>query len=73
MTRVAEAPIAVPYSRGPARLALLTNPEDAQAAAEALAQGAVIGQGFANFYVLTTRPGAETVGKVNLMKGRPVD
>lgn len=56
-----------------ARLGLLTNSDDAQAAAEALAQGALIGQGFANFYVLTTRPAAETVTKVNLMKGRPAD
>ena len=77
MTSVAEMPITVPYAPGEARTAiypaLLTNSDDVQAAAEALAHGAVIGQGFANFYVLTTRPSAETVQKVNFMKGRPVD
>ncbi|MGH4026261.1 MAG: hypothetical protein ACRDRV_16935 [Pseudonocardiaceae bacterium] len=55
------------------RRALLTNPEDAQAAADALARGGVIGHGFANFYVLTTRPDRDTVRRVNLMKGRAPD
>jgi hypothetical protein len=49
----------------------LTNPADAQRAAQALADGAAVGHGFANFYVITTRPDAETVRRVNLMKGRP--
>lgn len=73
MTSLAERSITIPYSATSAGTALLTNSDDVQAAAEALGQGAVIGQGFANFYVLTTRPAAETVRMVNLMKGRPVD
>ena len=41
------------------------------AAPPALAGGGVIAQGFANFYVITTRPDLETVRRVNRMKGRP--
>lgn len=44
---------------------------DAEAAAVALAAGAVIAHGFANFYAITTRADAETVRGVNLLKGRP--
>lgn len=51
---------------------LLTSAADAEAAARALAQGAVVAHGFANIYALTTRPAAETVRAVNLMKGRPL-
>ena len=32
-----------------------------------------VGQGFGNFYVLTTRPDAATVRRINLLKGRPPD
>ena len=43
----------------------------ATSAAGALASGAVVGTAFANLYALVTRPDAETVRDVNLMKGRP--
>lgn len=52
---------------------VLTDPNAVRAAATSLAGGAVIGHGFANFYVVTTRPDAGTVRSVNLMKGRPAD
>ena len=42
-----------------------------QAAATALAEGAIVAQAFANFYVITTKADAETVRSVNVMKGRP--
>ncbi len=45
--------------------------QDSRFAATALAAGAVVGHGFANFYVITTRADARTVRRVNLMKGRP--
>jgi hypothetical protein len=73
VTSVAEASLPFPQPGTSARPALLTDSDDAQAAADAVARGAVIGQGFANFYVLTTRPARETVSTVNLMKGRPAD
>ncbi|MET0865516.1 MAG: hypothetical protein ABWZ98_14385 [Nakamurella sp.] len=44
---------------------------DAEQAAQALAAGAIIAHGFANFYVITTRADQATVRRVNLMKGRP--
>jgi tRNA A37 threonylcarbamoyladenosine synthetase subunit TsaC/SUA5/YrdC len=50
---------------------LLTHPADAETAAQALAGGAIVGHGFANFYAITTRPDAETIRSVNLLKGRP--
>lgn len=49
----------------------LTRPADASYAARELATGAVVGHGFANFYVITTRGDADTVRRVNIMKGRP--
>lgn len=49
----------------------LTQPDDARLAAAVLADGAVVGHGFANVYVITTRSDANTVRRVNLMKGRP--
>lgn len=49
----------------------LTSTADAEASARALAQGAVVGHGFANFYAITTRPDAETIQAVNALKGRP--
>jgi tRNA A37 threonylcarbamoyladenosine synthetase subunit TsaC/SUA5/YrdC len=42
------------------------------AASRALAAGAVVGVGFANFYALTARADEGTVRGVNLLKGRPV-
>ena len=55
----------------PVRLALIDDPAAQAAAAQQLAQGAVVAQAFANFYVITTRSDAETVRRVNVMKGRP--
>jgi len=49
----------------------LTRGSDTRSAAQALADGAVVGHGFANFYVITARGDAETVRRVNIMKGRP--
>ena len=55
----------------PSRRLLVGRPLDARRAAMALAEGDVVGQGFANLYVLTTRPDRGTVRRVNVMKGRP--
>jgi hypothetical protein len=52
---------------------LLNDADDVADAAAVLAAGGVIGQGFGNFYVLTTRPDAATVRGINLLKGRPAD
>jgi hypothetical protein len=49
------------------------NPADLRAAARMLADGAVVATAFGNFYVIVTRPDADTVRGVNLAKGRPVD
>src|SRR6188508_2140598 len=46
---------------------------DVLAAAHDLAAGGVVGQGFANFYVITSRGDRDTVRRVNAMKGRPPD
>jgi tRNA A37 threonylcarbamoyladenosine synthetase subunit TsaC/SUA5/YrdC len=51
----------------------LGDTHDIEAAARDLAAGAVVGQGFANFYVMTSRGDRETVRRVNVMKGRPPD
>jgi hypothetical protein len=59
--------------RARSRPLILTNPDHVDAAARALARGGVIGYGFANFYVISTRPNAATVRGVNLMKGRPAE
>jgi tRNA A37 threonylcarbamoyladenosine synthetase subunit TsaC/SUA5/YrdC len=50
---------------------LLSDRSHVQAAAAALAEGAVVAQAFANFYVITTKTDAEVVRSVNVMKGRP--
>jgi hypothetical protein len=55
-------------ARGPLTV---TNPADVRLAAHALGVGAVVGHAFGNFYVITTRSDAETVRRVNIMKGRP--
>jgi hypothetical protein len=51
--------------------ALIDDPAACAAAARQLANGAVVGNAFANFYVITTRGDASTVRRVNAMKGRP--
>lgn len=56
-----------------ARPKVLTNHADVDTAARALARGDVVGYGFANFYVISTRPDADVVRGVNLIKGRPAD
>lgn len=52
---------------------VISDPGDIELAARAVANGAVVGHAFANFYVISTRPDAEMVRRVNLIKGRPVD
>lgn len=54
----------------PTRL-VLTDPLHSEAAAGALAGGAVVGHGFAGLYALTSRSDPATVRRVNRMKGRP--
>lgn len=51
----------------------LSRPADAERAATAIARGAIVGHAFGNFYVITTRPDADVVRSVNLMKGRPAN
>ena len=55
----------------PVRLPLIDDPASCAAAARQLSAGAVVANAFANFYVITTRGDAETVRRVNVMKGRP--
>src|SRR4029079_19722002 len=55
------------------RRLLLSHAGDLEAMAQELARDAVVGHAFGNFYVITTRPDADVVRGVNLMKGRPVD
>jgi len=59
-------------ARTPHRL-VLTNPADVQRAADALADGAVVGHGFANVYAITTRPDADIVQRLNRTHDRPTD
>ena len=47
--------------------------DDYERAASALKRGAVVAHGFGQFYALSTRPDASTVGQMNLWKGRPFD
>jgi len=49
----------------------INSARDRDRAAELLAAGAVVAHAFANFYVITTRGDADTVRRVNVMKGRP--
>ncbi len=51
----------------------ITDPEQVVEAARRLADGAVVGHAFGNFYAITTRGDDATVRGVNLMKGRPPD
>jgi tRNA A37 threonylcarbamoyladenosine synthetase subunit TsaC/SUA5/YrdC len=48
-------------------------PAHGEAAAQALAVGAPVAPGFANFYALVSRPDAATVRRINTIKGRPAD
>ena len=59
-------------ARTPHRL-VLTNPADVQRAADALADGGVVGHGFANVYAITTRPDADVVQRFNRTHDRPTD
>jgi hypothetical protein len=49
----------------------IDNPADRAHAARQLAAGGVVANAFANLYGITTRGDAETVRRVNTMKGRP--
>ena len=57
----------------PVSLPMIDDPAASAAAARQLADGAVVANAFANFYVITTRGDVETVRRVNRMKGRPPD
>ena len=50
---------------------LIDDPAGCAAAARQLADGAVVAHAFANLYAITTRGDAQTVRRVNGMKGRP--
>jgi len=50
---------------------VLGRTDDDEAAAKALAGGAVVAHGFANFYVITTRQDVAMVRRVNRLKDRP--
>jgi len=52
---------------------VLSDPLDREIVARALGQGMTVAHSFGNFYVISTRPLAATVRRVNLMKGRPAD
>jgi hypothetical protein len=55
----------------PRRPLLIDEPAACTAAAWHLAEGGVVAHAFANLYAITTRADAETVRRVNEMKGRP--
>jgi hypothetical protein len=55
------------------RRLVLTNPADVQHAADALAGGGVVGHGFANISVITSRPDPDIVRQVNVLTGQPAD
>ena len=57
----------------PRRPLLIDDPAACDAAAWHLAEGGVVAHAFANLYAITTRADAETVRRVNLLKGRPPD
>ncbi|MCE0534797.1 hypothetical protein LWF15_04685 [Kineosporia rhizophila] len=61
-------------SRPAERVSAVLGDRAAQALlADWLAAGTVVGHGFANFYAITARPEAESVQRLNRMKGRPAD
>src|SRR5262245_51123214 len=51
----------------------LSRAADLDIAARPFVLGAVLGDAFGNFYVITARPDAHIGRQVNLMKGRPAD
>ena len=51
----------------------LDEPADVARASAALAGGTALAHGFANIYALTSRPEADAVRAVNVLKGRPPD
>ena len=55
----------------PSRRHVLSDYHDVAWGAVSLAGGGIVAQGFANFYVITTRPDEATVRRVNRMKGCP--
>jgi hypothetical protein len=55
------------------RLFLISNPDDVEYAAQAIARGAIVGHAVEHAYALTTRPDADVVRDVNFMMGRPAD
>jgi hypothetical protein len=57
--------------RAPSERMVVTDPDDVEGAAHDLAAGGVVGQAFANFYVITSRADRRRVASVNVMKGRP--
>ena len=67
----ATLPLAEPTATPRTARLVLTDPLHAEAAAWALADGAVVGHGFGGFYALTSRSDPATVQRVNQLKGRP--
>jgi hypothetical protein len=55
----------------PQRPLVIDDPAACTAAAWHLAQGGVVAHAFANLYAITSRADAETMRRVNVMKGRP--
>lgn len=66
------APAPATTAKTPRRL-VLTNPADVQHAADVLADGGVVGHGFANVCAITTRPDAATVDRVDRLTGGASD
>jgi len=50
---------------------VLADPMQAERAAHALAEGAVVGHAFGNIYMIATRPDVAIVRRANMMTGRP--
>jgi tRNA A37 threonylcarbamoyladenosine synthetase subunit TsaC/SUA5/YrdC len=55
------------------RRLLIDSTTDVDYAARAIAMGAVTATAFGNFYVIVARPSVETVRRINVIKGRPID
>jgi hypothetical protein len=52
---------------------MIANPDDVEAAAQALARGAAVGQEIDDSYALTTHPDVDVVRRVNMTMGRRAD
>ncbi len=61
------------WTVGGGRVLDLLDPADRCRAAEAMARGAAVGNGFGNFSVITARPDRASLTSVNRLKGRPDD